>query len=118
MVRDRSRQLERIREIERAKSAGWDSDEDDEEPAENEEYELQEAVSVEPFEAVPEETEEEAYEDPQGEVDEEEGTREHPVDVEDEEEDTYEERPHDQEDGEGGALWDQEGGWQEDEEEV
>jgi hypothetical protein len=49
--------LARVREIERAKSTGWDSDED--EP-------LQEPVAVQSFEAMPEPDEELQYEEAYG----------------------------------------------------
>lgn len=47
--------MERSREIERAKSAGWESDEDEDEPSGYlEDHQPQEAVSVEVIESVPE----------------------------------------------------------------
>ncbi|KAG8696004.1 hypothetical protein FRC09_008797 [Ceratobasidium sp. 395] len=83
LVRDKARQLEENRERERAKSAGWDSDEDDNEPTET--YVQQEAVSLELFEPVPEDTEDAADEGVQ-----EDGTKEHPVDVDGDEEEVDE----------------------------
>ncbi|KAG8794767.1 hypothetical protein FRC12_021902 [Ceratobasidium sp. 428] len=74
LVRDKARRLEENRERERAKSAGWDSDEDDNEPTET--YVQQEAVSLELFEPAPEATENATDAGAQ-----EDGTKEHPVDV-------------------------------------
>ncbi|KAG9091919.1 hypothetical protein FS749_016141 [Ceratobasidium sp. UAMH 11750] len=79
LVKDKTRQLEENQERERARSAGWDSDEDDEEPPET--YLPQEPVSVEPFEPGPEDAEEVEGEDVQKD-----GTKEHPVEVDADEE--------------------------------
>ncbi|KAG8734139.1 hypothetical protein FRC12_018635, partial [Ceratobasidium sp. 428] len=87
------------RERERAKSAGWDSDEDDNEPTET--YVQQEAVSLELFEPAPEDAEHATDGGVQ-----EDGTKEHPVDVDGDEEEVDE---HEQE-GEDGdpdpGFWD------------
>lgn len=92
--------LERAREIEHAKSAGWDSDEDDEEPAGYpEEHQPQEAVSVEPLPEAEEPYEGDAA-DEHAEV--REVYEEEPYEGEDQEE------AYEGEDREEAAYWEQE----------
>ncbi|KAG9103613.1 hypothetical protein FRC06_009505 [Ceratobasidium sp. 370] len=103
LVRDKTRQLEESRERERAKSAGWDSDEDDEEPPET--YLPQDPVSVEPLEPAMEDVE-----GVEGEHAQEDGTKEHPVDVDasgDEGEEEADEEPsREEEEDPDTGFWD------------
>ncbi|KAG9120043.1 hypothetical protein FRC07_004636 [Ceratobasidium sp. 392] len=102
LVRDKTRQLEETREQERAKSAGWDSDEDDNDPPDA--YLPQEPVSVEPFEPALDDTAEPVDEDVL-----EDGTKEHPVEVDcDDEEGADDQEPVQEEDDDEAdpGFWD------------
>ncbi|QRV96247.1 plasmid pRiA4b ORF-like protein [Ceratobasidium sp. AG-Ba] len=102
VVKDKTHQLKQNREQERAKSAGWDSDEDDQDPPE--EYLPQQPVAVEPFEPAPE-----GAEDASDEESAEEGTKDHPVDVdgdEDENENEEEAVAQEEDDDADPGFWD------------